>query len=171
MTRPSSSNSNRNSPVNSSLARPYPATMLVIFSTTSLTCPFFSDFPHVSHLTMSFSSRRCAGVDAQPFLTMRSDRILSFTFPMTGTLPHATGAVHSAAVYAILPPTVGRWGCVDGERWRLMCGERMSCGSGDTKRVGSRSWRTLMAAKVLVDSLLYEQFVSHTVAKLQVALS
>jgi hypothetical protein len=95
--RPSSSNSNRKRPVNSSF-RPVPATMLVIFSTTSLTCPVL-DLPHVSHLTINFSFRRCAGVDGlQPFLTMRSDRILSLTFPTTGTLPQATGAVHRAAV-------------------------------------------------------------------------
>lgn len=99
MTRPSSSNSNRNSPVNSSVARRDPATMLVIFSTTSLTWPWpFSDLPHVSHLTISFSCRKCAAVELPPFFTMRSDNILSFTLPTTGTLPHATGAVQRAAV-------------------------------------------------------------------------
>lgn len=146
MMRPSSSNSNMNSPVNSSWARLEPATMLVIFSTTSLTCPFSLDFPHVSHLTMSFSLHKCAGVDVPPFLIIRSDNILSFTLPTTGTRPHATGAVHNAAVYAILPLTVGRCGCVEGKRWRLMCGERISCGSGDIRSVGRLSWRIRIAS-------------------------
>jgi ribosome-binding ATPase YchF (GTP1/OBG family) len=46
--------------------------------------------------------------DVLPFFTMRSDIILSFTFPSTGTWPHATGAVHSAAAYENFPLTVGR---------------------------------------------------------------
>lgn len=99
MMRPSSSNSNLNKPVNSSFGRRDPATMLVIFSTTSLTCPFsFSDLPHVSHLTISFSLSRFVGAQEPPFLTMRSDSMFSFTLPTTGTRPHATGAVHNAAV-------------------------------------------------------------------------
>lgn len=147
--RPSSSNSNTNKPVNSSSDERDPATMFVTLSKASLICllPSLSDLPHVCHLTISFSLRICAGAEGpQPFLTIRSDRILSFTLPTTGTRPHATGAVHSAAVYASFPLTVGRWGCVEGNRWRLMCGERMSDGSGELRRFGRRSWRILMAA-------------------------
>ena len=39
---------------------------------------------------------------------MRSDRMVSLTLPTSGMRPQATGAVHSAAMYAILPETVGR---------------------------------------------------------------
>jgi hypothetical protein len=150
ITRPSSSNSNLNRPENWSLARREPATILVIFSTTSLTCPpLSSDFPHVSHLTMSFSLSDCGDEHVPPFLTIRSESILSFTLPTTGTRPHATGAVHRAAVYAIFPRTVGRCGCVEGNKWRLMCGERMSCGRGDTSNVGKLSCRIRIAAIAL----------------------
>ena len=102
---------------------------------------------------------------------MRSDNILSFTLPTTGTLPHATGAVHNAAVYAILPLTVGRCGCVEGNRWRLIWGERMSCGSGDTNSVGRRSCKIRMAAIAsAVDSHLHKFARKRTGAQLQVAL-
>lgn len=37
------------------------------------------------------------------------------------------------------PETVGRCGCVDGNKCKLICGERTSEGSGDSKSVGSRS--------------------------------
>jgi len=66
------------------------------------------------------------------------------TFPTTGTRPHATGAVQRAALYASLPETVGRWGCVEGKRWREIEGERISWGSGEARRLGRvecRIWR------------------------------
>lgn len=129
MILPSSSNSNRNSPENLCLAclSPLRPMMLVIFSTASLTGPASrsSDLPHVSHLTMSLSWPASPPPHA-PFFTMRSDKIFSLQSPTTGTRPHATGAVHKAAVYASLPLTVGRLGCVEGNSSRLICGERIS---------------------------------------------
>lgn len=82
-----------------------------------------------------------------PFLTIRSERMISFTFPRTGTRPHATGEVHSAAVYAILPVTVGRCGCVEGNNCSVMCGERISCGRGFVRSEGRRSWRMRIAKR------------------------
>jgi hypothetical protein len=70
---------------------------------------------------------------------MRSDRMLNSTLPISGTLPHATGAVQRAATYAIRPETVGRCGCVDGKRCRLICGDKTSDGSGSFNSVGSLS--------------------------------
>jgi hypothetical protein len=99
--------------------------------------------PQVFHFTINFSSLFSAAVELPPFLTIRSDRIVSFTLPTRGTLPQATGAVHKAATYAIRPVTVGRCGCVDGKRWRLILGDRMSEGSGDCRRVGKLSCNVL----------------------------
>jgi hypothetical protein len=36
---------------------------------------------------------------------------------------------------------VGRCGCVEGKRCRVMRGERMDCGGGDWRRVGRWAWR------------------------------
>lgn len=80
-----------------------------------------------------------------PFLIIRSDKMMSLTLPRTGTRPHATGLVHSAAVYAILPVTVGRCGCVEGKSLSVIWGERISCGRGEMRREGRRSWRILIA--------------------------
>ena len=57
---------------------------------------------------------------------MRSDIISSFTLPTIGMRFHAMGDVHSAAVYATRPETVGRCGCVVGKRWRDMFEARIS---------------------------------------------
>lgn len=34
---------------------------------------------------------------------------------------------------------------MEGKRWRVICGESISCGSGDWRRVGRRSWMTRSA--------------------------
>lgn len=62
-----------------------------------------------------------------------------------GTRFHAIGDVHRAAMYATRPDTVGRYGCVEGKRWREMLGDRISCGKGDCRRVGRRSCKTRRA--------------------------
>ena len=54
-----------------------------------------------------------------------------------------------------MPLTAGRWGCVEGNRRRLICGERMSEGSGELRRFGRLSWRILMAATQLLAAQLY----------------
>ena len=95
----------------------------------------------VRHLTTSCSPHAPArlGEEWSGWLTMRSERISSFTLPMMGTRFQAMGEVHSAAMYATLPETTGRYGCVEGNRWSEMFGDRISCGRGDCRRVGSRS--------------------------------
>jgi hypothetical protein len=62
--------------------------------------PFFFS---VFHRTTSFSSPRSGlsfswGRLTKPVRTIFSERIFSLTFPTMGTQPHATGAVHSAAL-------------------------------------------------------------------------
>jgi hypothetical protein len=76
---------------------------------------------------------------------MRSDIMVNLTLPTSGILPQATGAVHSAAIYAILPDTEGKCGCVEGNKTRLMRGERTSEGRGVCNSVGRCSWRVLIA--------------------------
>jgi hypothetical protein len=39
---------------------------------------------------------------------------------------------------------------VEGKRWRVICGDRISCGRGDWRRVGMCSWRILRARSLLV---------------------
>ena len=77
----------------------------------------------VRQRTTSFSSLRlpdCSssseGAVMKPERTIFSLRISSLTLPTTGTQPHATGAVKSAARYGIRPRTTGRCGCVEGKR-------------------------------------------------------
>lgn len=94
---------------------------------------------------MSFSSLFACDDVLPPWRTMRSDKIVSFTLPTRGMRPQATGAVQSAATYAIRPDTVGRCGWVEGKRWRLMRGESVSDGSGVCRSVGRFSWSILMA--------------------------
>ena len=94
---------------------------------------------------MSFSSLFACGTVLPPWRTMRSDKIVSFTLPTSGMRPQATGAVHNAATYAILPETVGRCGWVEGKRWRVMRGESVSEGSGVCRSVGRLSWSVLIA--------------------------
>lgn len=81
-----------------------------------------------------------------PF-TMRSDKISNLTSPMIGRRFHARGDVHRAAMYATRPDTVGRCGCVEGNRWSEMLGARISWGKGDWSNVGRRSWRMRRAGK------------------------
>jgi len=80
-------------------------------------------------------------------LIKRSERIVRRTFPTTGIRPHATGAVQRAALYASLPETVGRWGCVEGKRWREIEGERSSWGRGVARSLGRVSWRIWSAGR------------------------
>jgi hypothetical protein len=102
-------------------------------------------FPIVRHRTSNCSGRVQVGgrgeCELELDLIIRSERISNLTFPTRGIRPHAIGEVHSAAEYATRPETVGRWGCVEGKRWRVICGERISCGRGDCSKVGMRSWR------------------------------
>jgi hypothetical protein len=51
-----------------------------------------------------------------PARTIRSLRICNFTLPTRGKLLHATGTVQSAARYNVRPFTVGRCGCVEGNK-------------------------------------------------------
>lgn len=88
----------------------------------------------------------CSGSRIVPARTMRSLRICSFTFPTSGTLLHATGTVHSAARYRVRPLTVGRCGCVEGKRWRLTVGARISGGSVLYSMVGRRGESVRKAA-------------------------
>ena len=69
---------------------------------------------------------------------------MSLTFN-NGTLPQATGDVQSAAWYATLPEAAGRWGWVDGKRCSEMCGDKISCGSGEASSDGRRFWSVLKA--------------------------
>lgn len=62
---------------------------------------------------------------------------MSCTLPTMGTHPHATGAVHNAARYAIRPLTAGKCGCVDGNKCSEMEGDRIFCGSGVFRIFGS----------------------------------
>ena len=79
---------------------------------------------------------------------MRSDSISRRTLPTMGTRFQAIGEVQSAAMYATLPETVGRYGCVEGKRWSEMLGDKISCGKGDCRRVGRRSWRMRRAITI-----------------------
>jgi hypothetical protein len=93
------------------------------------------------------------------------------TLPMMGTRFQAMGDVQRAALYATRPETVGRCGCVEGNRWRQMLGARRSWGRGWRRRVGSRSWRTLRAVPgqhymVLRFSILPVILVFRTLAQL-----
>lgn len=97
----------------------------------------------VFHRTTNRSSPQsclspCSGSRRVPARTIRSLRICSFTLPTSGTLLHATGTVHSAARYNVRPLTVGRCGCVEGNRWRLTLGARISGGRVLYKMVGRR---------------------------------
>jgi hypothetical protein len=102
--------------------------------------PFFFS---VFHRTTSFSSPKsglsCScGRLTKPVRTIFSDRIFNFTFPTRGTQPHATGAVHNAALYGTFPLTAGRCGWVDGNRCSETEGERISCGMGVVRMFGSK---------------------------------
>jgi hypothetical protein len=74
----------------------------------------------------------------KPVRTIFSDSIFNFTFPTMGTQPHATGAVHNAALYGTFPLTAGRCGWVDGNRCSETEGERISCGMGVVRMFGSK---------------------------------
>lgn len=67
--------------------------------------------------------------------------------PTSGTRFQAMGDDHSAAVYATRPETVGRCGCVEGKRCRVMEGERIFCGGGDCRSVGRCAWRMRRAGE------------------------
>ena len=115
-TLPSSSNSNRNQPWNSlflSAADRVSPVPVVSHSLNLSIPPLPLALGHVFQRTMSFSPPLLRLLllvsgfvgekvepegEEQPFLTMRSERTISLTFPRTGTRPHATGDVHSAAV-------------------------------------------------------------------------
>ena len=122
--------------------------------------PLSLDFPHVFHRTMSFSLPE-PWSRLPPFLIIRSERIVNFTLPTTGTLPQATGAVHNAATYAIRPDTFGRCGCVEGNRCNEIWGESISCGRGCASRVGSCSCNTRTAMKYQHSTLLEFELGRH----------
>ncbi len=110
--------------------------------------PFFSVF----HRTTNFSSPRpdrdsseSWGWVINPVRTIFSERMWSLTLPTRGTQPHATGAVQRAARYGTLPFTAGRWGWVDGKRWREMLGERIVDGRGWVRIFGRRGERVRRA--------------------------
>lgn len=98
----------------------------------------------------------CFGSRIVPARTMRSLRIWSLTLPTSGTLLHATGTVHNAARYNVRPLTVGRCGWVDGKRWRLTFGARISGGRVLYRIVGRRGDRVRSAVN-------YKNPVSNTV--------
>ena len=78
---------------------------------------------------------------------MRSERMSRVTLPTSGTRPQVMGEVQRAAWLATRPEALGRCGCVEGKRWRVICGERISGGRGEASRVGRRDWRTRRAVE------------------------
>ncbi len=57
-------------------------------------------------------------------------------------------------MYATLPETAGRYGCVEGKRWSEMLGDRISCGKGDCRRVGRCSRIMRRAFPIITISLM-----------------
>ena len=113
-------------------------------------------FPMVRQRITSCSWSRASDSDSDSGgksvgdLTILSDKISNLTFPTRGTLPHASGEVHNAAIYATRPCTTGRCGCVDGNKWSDICGERIDDGKGDWRRDGRRGWRVRRAKDLLL---------------------